>query len=244
MRTVSAGPNCTPSRAHLTKPNPACCARPLTVLVQLCLVVLLVLPPAGCAVLGVAANALPEPDIAARYADLRGHSVAVMVWADRGVLIDYPSLRLDVAAGLQSKLQQAKRSKGELKDVRFPYVPASVVRFQEDHPEVQDQTITEVAPRLNVERLIYVEVDHLQTRADDAIDLFRGEATASIKVIAVDPATGRTTTAYEESGIVASFPPTGPPEGLPGVGDARIYGGLVDRLTTILAVRFFSHPAD
>ena len=208
-----------------------------------CLLMLLTLLPAGCAVFGVAANALPEPDVAARYSGLAGHTVAVMVWADRGVLIDYPSLRLDVASGIQSKLQQAQKGKKkELKDARFPYAPASVVRFQEDHPETYDQPVTQVAPRLKVDRLIYVEVDGLQTRADESVDLFRGTATASIKVIAVDPKSGAATTAYEEGGVAAAFPPSGPPEGMPGVGDARIYRGTVDRLTSLVAVRFFPHP--
>ena len=204
---------------------------------------LLALLPAGCSVFGVAAQVLPEPDVPARYAGLRGHTVAVMVWADQGVMIDYPSLRLDVATGVQSKLQQAKNAKrGEVRDARFPYVAASVVRFQEDHPETQQQPVAEVAPRLKVERLIYVEVESLQTRANDAVDLFRGEATASVKVIEVDTATGQTKTAYEESGISAVFPPTAPPEGLPVGGDATMYRGTIDRLTGLIATRFFSHP--
>ena len=65
---------------------------------------------------------------------------------------------------------------------------------------------------------------------------------ASIKVIAVDPNTGATRTAYEESGVTATFPPSGPPEGVPGAGDARIYRGTVDRLTSLISIRFFAHP--
>jgi hypothetical protein len=118
-----------------------------------------------------------------------------------------------------------------------------VVRFQEDHPETADQAIVDVAPRLKADRVIYVELQSLQTRADDAVDLYRGTALASIKVIAVDPATGKAKAVYEESDISAAFPPSAPPEGYPGIGDAKIYRGTVDRLTTLIAVRFFSHPA-
>jgi len=151
------------------------------------LIPLLMLLPGGCSILGVAANAMPEADVPARYAGLKGHTVAVMVWADRGVQIDYPSLRLDVATAVQSKLQQARRArKGELRDTTFPYPAASVVRFQEDHPELLDQAITEIAPRLKVERLIYIELQDLQTRADESVDLFRGTAVASLRVIAVN----------------------------------------------------------
>jgi hypothetical protein len=218
--------------------------RAASAMTRLCLLPLLTLLPAGCAIFGLAASAIPEPDVPARYAGLKGHSVAVIVWADRGVQIDYPGLRLDVASGVQAKLQQAvKAKKNEVRDARFPYPAASVVRFQEDHPEVADQAIVDVAPRLKADRVIYIELQQLQTRADDAVDLYRGTAVASLKVIAVDAATGKGKAVYEESDIAAAFPPSAPPEGYPGIGDAKIYRGTVDRLTSLIAVRFFSHPA-
>ena len=218
--------------------------RALPLVIRLCLLLSLMTCSTGCAVFGLAASALPEPDVPARYTGLKGHSVAIMVWADRGVQIDYPSLRLDLASGVQAKLQQAKKGrKGELAQTTFPHSAASVVRFQEDHPEIQDQPITDVAPRLKVDRLIYVEVQDLRTRSDEAVDLYRGTAVASIKVIAVDPATGKARAAYEESNVEAIFPESAPPEGYPGLGDARTYRGTADQLTTLIAFRFFSHPA-
>src|SRR5207247_10330315 len=72
------------------------------VLVRILFVLLLSVPTGGCGILGIAANAVPEADVPARYTGLKGHTLAVMVWADRGVQIDYPSLRLDVAAGGQA----------------------------------------------------------------------------------------------------------------------------------------------
>jgi hypothetical protein len=225
-----------PAASVTVRPSLVLCLRPL--------LVFLLLLPAGCAVFGIAASAIPEPDIPARYAGLKGHSVAVIVWSDRGLQIDYPSLRLDVASGIQAKLQQAAGARNkDMKETTFPYPAASVVRFQEDHPETADQPIVDVAPRLKADRVIYVELQSLQTRADDSVDLYLGTALASVKVIAVDPATGKGKTVYEESDVGASFPPKAPPEGYPGVGDAKIYRGTVDRLTTLIAIRFFSHPA-
>jgi hypothetical protein len=221
--------------------------RPTSVPANLCLLsllMLLTLLPAGCAVFGLAASAMPEPDVPAQYAGLKGHSVAVIVWSDRGLQIDYPSLRLDVATAVQAKLLQAVRARSkDVQGASFPYPAASVVRFQEDHPETADQAIVDVAPRLRADRVIYIELQTLQTRTDDAVDLYLGTALASVKVIAVDPATGKGTAVYEESDIAASFPPKAPPEGYPGIGDAKIYRGTVDRLSTLIAVRFFSHPA-
>jgi len=43
--------------------------------------------------------------------------------------------------------------------------------------------------------------------------------------------------------VGAAYPPSAPPEGYPGLGDAKTYRGTVDRLTTLIAFRFYSHPA-
>ena len=48
---------------------------------------------------------------------------------------------------------------------------------------------------------------------------------------------------YEEAGGTVTFPPTAPPEGIPNVGDARIYRGTVDLVSHVVAQRFYAHPA-
>lgn len=222
-------------------PPPSPVGRPLLLPCMCLLTSLGCLLLAGCSVFGIAAQALPEGDVPARYKDLRGHSVAVMVWTPRGLQVDYPALRLDVASQVQDKLQRAQKAgKGELKGVTFPHIPASVVRFQEDHPELEGQPIDQVAPRLRVERLIYIEVGDFQTRARDAIELFRGSATGSLKVVDVNPS-GQAKVVYDEPNITATFPRRGPAEGYPDLGDERTYLGTVEWFTTILARRFYAH---
>ena len=204
---------------------------------------LLVVPlgAAGCNVLGVAARAMPEADVPARYNDLRGHSVAALVWVPRGLEVDYPALRLHLVSGMQGRLQRAQAAgRGELKNATFPHAPASLVRFQEDHPELEQTPIVNVAPRLGVQRLLYVELENFQTRSDQAVELFRGSATASLRVIEIE--NGKAKVAYEESRLTVTFPPSAPAEGVPGAGDARIYTGTVDQLATVIAKRFYAHP--
>ena len=69
--------------------------------------------------------------------------------------------------------------------VTSPY-PRVAVRFQQDHPELEQSPIVSVWPRLGVQRLIYVEVENFQTRSDQAVELFRGSATVSVKLVEVD----------------------------------------------------------
>ena len=209
--------------------------------VELLLGLPLVALPSGCSILGLAAHAMPQPPIPARYNGLAGHSVAVLVWVPRGLEVDYPSLRLDLVAAIQGRLQRAQAAgRGELKSATFPHAPASLVRFQEDHPELERSPIVTVAPRLGVQRLIYVEVENLQTRSDQSVELYRGSATVSLRVVEV--AGGQAKVAYQESGLTITYPPTARSEGVPGVGDARIYRGTIDLLSTVITQRFYAHP--
>ena len=223
----------------MTRPRPR---GPRPPCLLLCLALLPLPLAGGCQVFGVAAQALPEKNVPARYAGLRGHSAAALVWVPRGLETDYPALRLDLVTGVQSRLQNAARArKREVKDVTFPHAPASLVRFQEDHPELERSPIVTVAPRLGVQRVIYIEVENFQTRSDQAVDLFRGSATISLRVVEVQ--NNQAKVAYEEAGLTTVFPPRAPPEGIPGATDARIYRGTVDQLATAIAHRFYTHPS-
>ncbi len=201
---------------------------------------------AGCNILGaVAAKTLPPPTIRPKYTDFKGRTVATMVWADTGVEIDFPRIQVDIGTALQKKLAdaaKADRKQKQLQGITFPYPAASVVRFQQEHPEIEGQPAVEVAPRLGVERLIYIEVERFQTRADTAVELYLGTLTANVKVIEV--ADGKATVAFEEGGVGAQFPPKAPAEGVQNVGDLRIYRGLVDEFTTQVAKRFVSYQEE
>jgi hypothetical protein len=192
---------------------------------------------AGCSALGVAAHAVPPPTILPRYTGLTGQSVGVMVWADRGVRIDWPSIQLDLANAVQKRLQTSQAK--ELKGTTFPLQPASIVRYQQDHPESEGSPITMVAPQLRVSRLIYVELETFSTRSDLSVDLYRGAAAATIKVIETTGATAKDV--YTENNVSANFPPKAPREGVPNVGDYKIYTGTIDGLAEQIANRFLPH---
>jgi hypothetical protein len=201
----------------------------------------------GCAALGVAAHALPLPTIAPPYAGLQGQSVAVMIWAQPGTQIDWPKLRLDVGSGLQEKLRQAQvathNKKGsDLDGTQFVRAD-SVVRYQEEHPEIDGEPIAEVAPRLGATRVIYIEIDDFQTRSDPSVELYRGVVTASVKVVEVAD-DGHAMIAYEKPIVRAQYPPKAPEEGIMNSNDFTIYRGTVDAFTTELAKLFIAHQEE
>ena len=203
----------------------------------------------GCAAFGIVAAALPKPPIKPVYTGLQGQSIAVMVWADRGIRIDYPRIALDTATGIQNRLATPVDDKGktkpmpsELKGAKFPYIPASVVRFQMEHPETDGMAITDVAPRLGVSRLIYVEIEQFQTRSDSAVELFRGTMVGTLRVVEVT--NGVAKVAYEENDVRIDFPKKAREEGVPELGDVKTYAGTVSLFAQQVAHRFIEHPAE
>jgi hypothetical protein len=201
----------------------------------------------GCTLLGVAAYKLKPPEtIQPKYMGLENQSTGVMVWADRGLRIDWPTMQLDLANTVQKKLTDFQKGKGResktLIGTSFPVLPASIVRYQRDHPEIEAMPITDIAPRLGVNRLIYVELEEFATRSDQQLALFRGTANCTVKVVEIH--NGEARVAFEQNNVTTHFPPKAPPEGVNAFGDQRIYAGTVDALATEVARLFVQYQLD
>jgi len=205
----------------------------------------LVLLVAGCNVIGAIAGKAPKPDILAAYKGMAGKTAGIMVYVDPSTQMDFPSLHLDIANSLEAKLKDAQKVQAEdklvdLAGTTFPYQPRSFVRYQKEHPGIEALPITEVAPRLGVQRLIYVQVNSFSTRADGTIAMFLGQIDVTLQVVEVE--NGVATIAYNEPAIRVKFPKKSPQEGELNKSDQYMYVGTVGEVTTELAVRFFQHP--
>src|SRR3954468_13993501 len=98
----------------------------------------------GCGAIGYAANALPQ-NVKPQYTGLLGQPVGIIVWADRGIMIDWGPIQLDLANAVENKLLTSKAE--ETKGTTFPYEPKSYVRYLRDHPGTDTLPITDIAPR-------------------------------------------------------------------------------------------------
>jgi hypothetical protein len=198
---------------------------------------------AGCETIGAVASKVEgAKDVAASYSGLKGQTVGVLVWADAGIVIDHPRIFADIADSLQNKLQQAKDADvSELEGTKF-VSNNKVLQFQDAHPESQADSAEQIALKLPLTRLIYVEVASLSIHPNNSLDLSRGEAVANVKVVEVT--NGKAKSAYENDNITGVFPPNSPPEGMPGLDDETVYHKSIDALTTELAKLFITHPPD
>lgn len=195
----------------------------------------------GCALIGVAAQAIPEPPVPAKVI-LANQTVGIMVWCDRGLRVDWPTMQKDLGAGVQARLLESQKNKAkELELVTFPFPAESFVRWQKEHPGFEAQPITEVAKRLHVTRLIYIEIDDLSTRTTHAMAMFRGRAGATVKVIAVE---GDSSKIIHQEKINVHYPRHSTEEGSPDGSDEKMYLGTMVTLADQIALQFVEHPAD
>jgi hypothetical protein len=208
----------------------------------------------SCNIIGAVAQVLPRADVAPAYTGLANQTIAVMVWADRGVRIDYPQLQSDVAKDITAKLHEGTRPKDpkqkpspELSNAQY-LDPMAVIRFQADHPELEGLPSTDVATRLGVTRVIYVEVSSFETRSELSIDLFKGTVTGRLEVLEVNKGADGTKTAhvaYADGELSSVYPPHRP-EGIAGtdVNAEHIYLKTVDQFATDISLKFVQHPGE
>jgi hypothetical protein len=213
--------------------------------------VLVPLSSGGCALVGYVAAVMPAAPVKARYAGLAGQKVAVLTWCDRASTYDYPMLPGDVTMLTQMKLAQAadpKTGRDEMKGTTFVEA-RQIVRWQKNHPELEMRSVAELAPRaatdLGCTRLVYIEVQPFSLHDPRTPLLLKGYAALTIRVAEV-AGDGTAKVVYEEAGLEINFPPDAS-EGVPATDSMTsqyIYKGLLNRLTTEAAVRFFTISDD
>ncbi len=217
------------------------CSRNLIILQSSSFILFLILFSAGgCTLVGaVVAKTIPETE-KPKYVGLQDQTVGVMVWADRGVRIDWDRIELDLANAVQTFMQSSKAK--ELKGATFPLQPASIVRFQLDHPELQSAPVTDFVAQFGVSRLIYIELERFSTRSELTYQMYKGSASVTLRLVEIEGGVARI--AYEENGITAIFPEKGPAEGEIVGNDAAFYRGTIQALAEQIVNRLITHEID
>jgi hypothetical protein len=107
-----------------------------------------------------------------------------MVWADRAVRIDFPNIQLDIANAVQARLENAPPK--TLNFVSFPVKPASIVRFQKDHPEIEGAPDRRHRAAASAHSADLHRARRFRHALEQSLDLYRGVIAATIKVVEVD----------------------------------------------------------
>jgi hypothetical protein len=128
----------------------------------------------------------------------------------------------------------------ELQGIRFPYEPSAIYRYQKDYPQTEAMAITDVAPHLKeLTRLIYVEIQDFRTRSEEAVEIFRGSATATIQIVEI--VQDQAKVAYREDNLRVAYPRKGLD---PALDEQTVYFATVGELADAVAKRFYTHEGE
>ncbi len=139
----------------------------------------------GCAALGVAANATAGPmkkvHVTADYTGLADKTVAIVIAADEFVLYRHPRAPLVVGQIVGGQIV-ANVTGAKLTD------PADIVAFQRANPYWATLPYGDLAKRLGVERVIYIDLAEYSTHEPGNKELWQGVILANLGVIETDAA--------------------------------------------------------
>jgi hypothetical protein len=147
----------------------------LSLMLCLCL---LPLAGAGCStdLLGVMlANGDNEQDVDAEYTGLDNHTVAIVIFADPGVLFYYPYARNELSLLIASQMQK------NLKGVRI-LDPSRVIGYQNDTLDWEAQDKTQLGKKFGVDYVLYISLTTFETKEMGMEYLFRGDIQADVAI--------------------------------------------------------------
>jgi len=192
---------------------------------------------AGCSTMGYLLYLVaPDPTetVAAEFAGLDNHRIAIVIFADQQVLYEHPFVRLTLSAAVGSELQR------HLKNVEV-VDPARVIRYQDERLSWDAMEKTTLGRDLGADRVLYLALVEYTTREAGSLQLFRGRiyAEAGLYDVALPESTARIWDCPE---IRVAYPEQSP-VGLPGEDDRSIRAETERHFAEVLVRKFRKHEA-
>jgi len=146
----------------------------------------------------------PEPTetIEAQFADLNGHTVAVVVYADEAIQYNYPSAPREVSAQVSAELQD------RLTDVTT-VDPIKIHKYQQQNIQWDTMSKTELGKMFGADYVLYITLIDFSTREQGSVHLFRGRINAECAIYEVDEPE-YAARGWDASGISVLYPPDNP----------------------------------
>ena len=203
-------------------------------LVLMCPIVVSIM--AGCEAVGffaqgVAGGDPPPIRVTAEYDGLSNQTVAVLVNADLGTLYEHPNCQLEVGLALSREL--AANVAG-IKIIN----PNQIVEFQRRNLYWHTLTYPELAKRLNVTRLVLVEIVDYRTHEPGNVNIWQGVIAGQIGVVEAD---GDKPKDQIYGASVTVRYPEDRPVGILDANEATILKAVLDRFAKKAGEKFHEH---
>lgn len=177
---------------------------------------------------------MPEPTetIEAEFAQLDGHTVAVIVYANDAIQYSYPSASREVAAQVSVELQ------AQLEDVTT-IDPLIIHKYQQQNLHWDTMNKTELGEIFGADYVLFITLLEFSTREQGSLHLFRGRLSAECAIYDVgqheDDARD-----WDTSGISVKYPTNGPIGQMSDDDDAIRYR-TISRFAQVLVRNFYEH---
>lgn len=200
--------------------------------------VLLVMAAGGCEVAGWVAQGItgepPAVDVPAEYDGLAGRTVAVLVNASADVQAEHPMARYEICKAVSDRLA------GNIENITVRE-PRSVVEFQRNNIYWNTATYEELAERLEVDRLVLIELVDYRLHEPGNSSIWKGTVSANVGVAETDGPRPNDM-AYSTS-VTASYPPN-KPLGVVDADQQTIRLGMIDQFGRVAAGKFYDHQEE
>ena len=129
--------------------------------------------------LAAAKERVEGKQVNALYDGLKGHSVAVVIWADNETVWEYASAQEDIASFINQQLRT------DMPSIRLMNY-RDVLNWQQETLHWEALEVKDIGKHFSVDRVIYIELLEYSSHEPGSADLLRGHIRANAKVYETD----------------------------------------------------------
>jgi hypothetical protein len=200
--------------------------------VALLLLLTLCLMPCGCSTFGFLGYVITGPEtvtIPAEYTGLEKSHYAVLVSADANTLYQSPEASRGVCFAVTREIAEHVPSAVALK-------PSTVIAFTENNPYWTAMPHDKILEKLNVDKLVIIDIAQYQIHEKGNASVFKGTATANVSVADRDH---QSALAYSK--VVQAAYPVGTSIGMVNADEQAFRHELLKNLTTTIGCLFYEY---
>jgi hypothetical protein len=195
----------------------------------------------GCNILGpLLYFIVPEQKkwIEPEFAGLEKHSVAVVIYADEGVLFEYPTAKMELSGLIAAQLEDPNHAK----DIKV-VPPDQVLRYQVESINWQSMEKTKLGKVFGADYVLFVSLMQFTTHEEGSVNLYRGHITAEAALYqtSLPERHARVWPSGPTNAMISVvFPPHAPVGGF-GDNDSKIRFETEKRFADTLAKKFYRY---
>jgi len=182
-----------------------------------------------------------EKEVEAEFDGLPGHSVAIVIFADQGVLYEHPSVQQRLSAMIANELRENVTEKKGLSKAKKVTViaPARVLKYQHENVNWDEMPRMKLGKVFGADYVLYIALVGYTMREPGSLSLYRGMVTAEASLYETAAESPQEARVWHCNDLRVVFPEKGAGRL---ADDLRIIRKETDsRLADLLAKKFYDY---